>query len=233
MGPANAFVVASGLIIAAQTIIAQSQTAPDITGSWQRQGFTVGGKPPGQGTPAPPPAAPPPPLKPAYLKEWQDRLKVIREADAKGQPIATNAVACLPDGMPGMMTATFPLEILQSRGQITIIEEAYTQVRRILLDRPQKAVDDIEPGFYGHSVGHWDGDTLVVDTIGVKENVRYQNVPHSKDRRSSESMRLVAPDRVWNEITITVPAALEKAWTFPFAYQRMKDYTLLEYICED
>ena len=111
----NAFVVASGLIIAAQTIIAQSQTAPDITGSWQRQGFTVGVKPTGQATPAAPPAAPPPPLKPAYLKEWQDRLKVIREADAKGQPIATNAVACLPDGMPGMMTATFPLEILQSR----------------------------------------------------------------------------------------------------------------------
>jgi len=158
---------------------------------------------------------------------------VIREADAKGQPIATNAVACLPDGMPGMMTATFPLEILQSRGQITIIEEAYTQVRRILLDRPQKAVDDIEPGFYGHSVGHWDGDTLVVDTIGVKENVRYQNVPHSKDMRISERMRLVAPDTLWNEITITDPTALEKPWTFTFAYQRMKDYTLLEYICED
>jgi hypothetical protein len=229
----NAFVVASGLIIAAQTIIAQSQTAPDITGSWQRQGFTVGVKPTGQATPAAPAAAPPPPLKPAYLKEWQDRLKVIREADAKGQPIATNAVACLPDGMPGMMTATFPLEILQSRGQITIIEEAYTQVRRILLDRPQKAVDDIEPGFYGHSVGHWDGDTLVVDTIGVKENVRYQNVPHSKDMRISERMRLVAPDTLWNEITITDPTALEKPWTFTFAYQRMKDYTLLEYICED
>jgi len=229
----NAFVVASGVIIAAQTIIAQSQTAPDITGSWQRQGFTVGVKPTGQATPAAPAAAPPPPLKPAYLKEWQDRLKVIREADAKGQPIATNAVACLPDGMPGMMTATFPLEILQSRGQITIIEEAYTQVRRILLDRPQKAVDDIEPGFYGHSVGHWDGDTLVVDTIGVKENVRYQNVPHSKDMRISERMRLVAPDTLWNEITITDPTALENPWTFTFAYQRMKDYTLLEYICED
>ena len=133
----KALVVSSGLIIGAQSIIAQSQTAPDITGSWQRQGFTVGVKPTGQAATAAPPPAPPPPLKPAFLKEWQDRLIVIREAEAKGQPIATNPVACLPDGMPGMMTATFPLEILQSRRQITIIQEADTQVRRILMDRPQ------------------------------------------------------------------------------------------------
>jgi len=229
----NAFVVASGLIIAAQTIIAQSQTAPDITGSWQRQGFTVGVKPTGQATPAAPPAAPPPPLKPAYLKEWQDRLKVIREADAKGQPIATNAVACLPDGMPGMMTATFPLEILQSRGQVTIIEEAFTQVRRILMDKPQKSFEDVEPGFYGHSVGRWDGDTLVVDTIGIKENVRFQNMPHSPQMRIKERMKLVSPNVLWNEITIEDPVVFEKPHTYTVAYRRMPDYTLLEYICED
>ena len=221
------------LVVASQAIAVQAPAAPDITGSWMRQGFTVGVRPTGQQNQSAPPAPPPPPLKPAYVKQWQDRLQAIRDADAKGQPLATNAVACLPDGMPGMMTAVFPLEILQSRGQITIIEEAYTQVRRILMDRPQKTLDDIELGFFGHSVGRWEGDTLVVDTIGVKENVRYQNVPHSKDMRIGERMRLVAPDALWNEITITDPEVLEKPWTFTFAYQRMKDYTLLEYICED
>jgi len=220
-------------VLASQFMTAQSAGVPDITGSWLRQGFTVGVRPAGQQTPAPPPPAPPPPLKGEYLKEWQARLQAIREADAKGQPIATNAVACLPEGMPGMMTATFPMEILQSRGQVTIIEEAYTQVRRILMDRPVPALDDIEPGFFGHSVGKWQGDTLAVETIGVKENVRYQNVPHSKDMKISERIRLVAPETLWNEITITDPTVLEKPWTFTFAYQRMKDYTLLEYICED
>lgn len=225
--------VCGSLLVASPHVITAQSSAPDITGSWLRQGFTVGVRQTGQPTPAPPPPAPPPALKPSYMKEWQDRLQVIREADAKGQPLANNAVACLPDGMPGMMTAVFPMEILQSRGQITIIEEAYTQVRRILMDRPQQSLDDIEPGFYGHSVGRWQGDTLIVDTIGVKESVRYQNVPHSKDMRISERMRLVAPDTLWNEITINDPAVLEKPWTFTFAYQRMKDYTLLEYICED
>ena len=225
---------AASALLASHIVSAQTPPVPDITGSWLRQGFTVGVPASAQASApkAPPPAAPPA-VKEPYRTEWQSRLKAIREADAKGQPLANNAVACLPDGMPGMMTAVFPMEILQSRGQITIIEEAYTQVRRILMDRPQKALDDIEPGFYGHSVGRWEGGTLTVDTIGIKENVRYQNVPHSKEMRIRERMRLVAPDTLWNEITIDDPTVLEKPWTFTFAYQRMKDYTLLEYICED
>jgi hypothetical protein len=51
--------------------------------------------------------------------------------------------------------------------------------------------------------------------------------------RIRERMRLVSPDTLWNEITIEDPAVLEQPWSFTFAYQRMKDYTLLEYICED
>jgi hypothetical protein len=167
------------------------------------------------------------------MKEWQAKVQAAREADAKGQPLATGVTHCIPEGMPTMMGGPFPIEILQSRGQVTIIEEAYTQVRRILLDRPQKAIDDVEPGFYGYSVGRWDGKALVVDTIGVKDSVRYQNMPHSKDMRIKERMTLVSPEILWDEITIEDAATLEKAWTFTFALKRMPDYTLLEYVCED
>jgi hypothetical protein len=209
-------------------------TVPDITGSWQRHGAGLGPRPAGQqNDPTVPPPAPQPALKPQYMKEWQEKVRAVREADAKGQPLANNATSCLPDGMPGMMSAVFPIEILQSRGQVTIIEEAYTQVRRILLDRPLKALDEIEPGFYGHSVGRWEGAALVVDTLGVKENVRYQNVPHSREMRIRERIRLVASDILWDEITIEDPVTLEKPWSFTFAYRRMPDYTLLEYVCED
>jgi hypothetical protein len=186
-----------------------------------------------QNDPTIPPRNPPPPLKPPYLKEWQARVQAAREADAKGQPLATGYTNCLPDGMPSMMGAMFPLEILQSRGQVTIIEEAFTQVRRILLDRPQKAIDDVEPGFYGHSVGRWERDTLVVDTIGIKENIRFQNAPHSREMRIKERLKLVGRDILWDEITIEDPVTLEKPWTVTYAYKRMPDYTLLEYVCED
>jgi hypothetical protein len=210
-------VLAASPLLAAQS----SSTVPDITGSWERA------------RDASIPAPSQPLLKAQYLKDYQARLQKIREANAKGQPIAERVVQCLPDGMPGMMGGPFPMEILQSKGQVTIIQEAYTQVRRILLDRPQKPVDDVEPGFYGYSVGRWEGGTLVVDTIGVRENVIYQNVPHSKDMRIKERISLGANGLLRDEITIEDPAILEKPWTFTFGFRRMADYQLLEYICED
>jgi hypothetical protein len=194
---------------------------PDITGSWERaREASI----PAQGQPL---------LKPQYLKEYQAKLQAFREANQQGKPIADHVVMCLPDGMPGMMAGPFPLEILQSKGQVTIIEEAYTQVRRILLDREQKPIDEVEPGFYGRSVGHWDGSTLVVDTVGIKESVQYTNIPHSKDMRIKERISLGANGLLRDEITIEDPAMLEKPWTFTFGYRRMQDYQLLEYICED
>lgn len=198
-----------------------SANIPDITGSWERA------------RDASIPAQPQPPLKAQYLKEWQAKVQAAREASAKGEPIAERVVMCLPDGMPGMMSGPFPMEVLQSKGQVTIIQEAYTQVRRILLDRAQKASDDVEPGFYGYSAGHWDRGTLLADTIGVREDVLYQNVPHSKDMHIKERISLGANGLLRDEITIEDPAILEKPWTFTFAYRRMPDYQLLEYICED
>ena len=48
------------------------------------------------------------------------------------------------------------------------------------MDQPQLPIDEVPPGYYGHSVGKWDGDTLVIDTVGIKESVLgYQNTPHS------------------------------------------------------
>jgi hypothetical protein len=208
--------------------------APDITGSWERYGFVPGGARGGGARDATiPPPAPQPVLKPEYAKQWQARTQAARDAAAKGEPLATDNVHCIPEGMPSMMGAQFPIEILQSRGQITIIEEAFTQVRRILMDRPQKTLDDIEPGFFGYSVGKWESGTLVVDTIGIKENVRFQNIPHSPQMRIRERLKLVSPDVMWNEITIEDPVVLEKPHTYTVAYRRMPNYTLLEYVCED
>ena len=209
-----------------------ASVVPDITGSWERVG--AGALAGGQGTDTrTPPPVPAPPLKPAYLGDWQARQQAAREATAKGQPIGINWVNCLPDGMPGMMQGPFPMEVLQTRDQVTIIQESFTQVRRILLNRPQKKSDEVDPSFYGTSVGRWTGDTLVVETVGIKEEVRYQNVPHSSAMRITERIRLAQPNVLWDEITVEDPETLEKPWTFTFAYRRMPNYTLLEYICED
>jgi hypothetical protein len=176
-----------------------------------------------------------PPLKPQYRAIWDARQAAAREADARGEPLATSATFCLPQGMPSMMGGggPFPMEILVSEGQVTIIQEAYNQVRRIYLDRPQVPVDEIEPGFYGRSVGRWDGDALVVDTIGIKESVEFRNVPHTLNMRITERIRLVEPDVLVDEVTIEDPEVLTAPWNVTFTFNRLPDYEIMEYVCED
>jgi hypothetical protein len=210
---------------------AQAQAAAPghqaLTGAWDRYG-TVNLDP--RVTSAPPVSAPP--LKPAYQAEWEAQQKAAKEADARGQPQFGGYAQCLPDGMPAMMMAMFPMEVLQTPGQITIIEEAYNQVRRIYLNEKQLPIDDAEPGFWGHSVGHWEGDTLVVNTVGIKEEVRFRGVPHSANMRIDERMRMLSKDIFEDQVTVTDPEYLTQPWNFTWKYLRKPGYKILEYVCE-
>jgi hypothetical protein len=226
---AAACIAAAGALIAAWisvAALAQPAATPDFSGSWERY----------RGAPADknnPPPETDPPLRAEFRADWMSRRDAARAAEARGEPIATGYVHCLPDGVPSMMSGPFPFEIVQNRNQLNIAQEAYSQVRRVYLGKPQVTLADIELGFYGRSVGTWEGETLVVDTIGIKEYVRFRDVPHTPDMRIVERFRLVAPDILWDEITIEDPAVLEKPWTTTFAYRRMPGYEIIEYVCED
>jgi hypothetical protein len=205
---------------------ALAQSPPDLTGAWERYRG-----PPGDVTNSPPESKPP--LKAPLMKEWELRRAAEREADARGEPIAKGYTHCIPEGFPTMMGGPFPLEIVQSTSQVNIAQEAYSQLRRIYLGKQQAKVDDVEAGFYGHSVGNWQGDTLVIDTIGLKEYVTFRDVPHTPQLRVRERLHLVKPDILWDELTLEDPAVLEKPWTVTFAYRRMPNYEIIEYVCED
>jgi hypothetical protein len=226
---APALAAAATVLALCLSTVALAQTAaqpPDFSGSWERYRGPPGDKY------APPPESDPP-LRAEFAADWKTRRDAARAADARGEPIATGYVHCLPDGVPSMMSGPFPFEIVQSREQMNIAQEAYSQVRRIYLGKPQVALDEIELGFYGRSVGRWEGSTLIVDTIGIKDYVRFRDVPHSPEMRITERLRLVAPDILWDEITIEDPAVLEKPWVTTFAYRRMPGYEIIEYVCED
>lgn len=211
-------------LVAFMPLLAVAQRAdlpiPDITGVWERAKDPTA------------PASQQVQLKPEYLKEKQRLVQVQSEANTKGMPLATRLMQCQGDGMPGMMGGPFPMEIIQSKGQVTIIQEAYTQVRRIYLDQPQKALDDVEPSFFGHAVGHWDRGALLVETIGIKPEVIYQNMPHSEQMRIKEKIYFATQEILRDEITIEDPLVLEKPWMFTMSYKRMPNYQMLEYICE-
>ena len=204
---------------------------PDISGVWAHA-FPRPGQPADPRLNAPPP--PPPPLKAPYLAQWNALRAKEKEADEKGEPTAGQETLCLPDGMPSLMFAIYPIEVLQTPGQVTLTEEAFSQTRRIYLDEPQGKVGEVEPGYYGHSVGHWDGDTLVVDTLGIKEAVPgYRDTPHSDEEHIVERIRLIDPDILEDQMTVEDPKVLERPWSFRFVYRRMKGYHMLEYVCEN
>lgn len=207
-----------------------------INGSWEAypvrgDGFGSGvpAKTPVQG-PAPIPEAP---LKQPYLDEWRAVQKQNQELSRKGLPPPTTGMACMPEGMPGMMGATFPMEILETPGQVTIIQEAFTQVRRVYLEAPPIAAEDAEPRFNGHSTGRWMGDTLVVETVGVKTSSRFRNVPHSIRMRITERIRPVNDEILTNQVTIDDPEYLTKPWSWTWMYKRWPTYKIEEYVCED
>jgi hypothetical protein len=216
---------------------AQTRTAkPSITGSWEifplrGEGFGSGIQPK---TPvAAPKPIPEPPLRQPYLDQWKALQAENLERTRKGLPPPSTGMACMPDGIPGMMQATFPMEILETPGQVTVIEEAFNQVRRIYLNEALPALDDAEPRFNGHSVGKWEGNTLVVTTIGVKEMARFRNVPHSAKMRVTERWRLVTDEMLENQVTVEDSEYLTAPWTWSWMYHRWPGYKIEEYVCED
>jgi hypothetical protein len=140
---------------------------------------------------------------------------------------------CLPPGVPTIMNQPYPMEFLLTPGKVTIVIEAYTQVRHIYTDgRPLPA--DPDPSFFGTSVGHWENDTLVVETAGFEDVPRGINFPHSDKMKIVERFHLTDPDSMTIETTVLDPEAL----TAPYAMgsrtlKRHRNWTIAEYICEE
>jgi hypothetical protein len=222
---------------AAGPAVAQSRPpARAITGSWEAyplrgEGFGSG-VPPKVRVTAPAPI-PEPPLRQPHLDEW--RALQARNADLtrKGLPPPSTGMACIPEGMPGMMQATFPMEILETPGQVTIIEEAFSQVRRVLLNAPALAPEDAEPAFAGQSTGRWEGAVLVVRTVGVKDSVHFRNTPHSNRMTITERLHLLNSEMLENTVTVDDPEYLSGPWTWTWMYKRWPGYKIQEYVCED
>ncbi|MBK6673395.1 MAG: hypothetical protein IPG49_07885 [Proteobacteria bacterium] len=206
----------------------------DISGTWDRY------PPPADAARLPsavdiaePEPIPPPPLKPEFRVAWEAEQKDIADAAARGQPIANHYTHCIPDGMPTMMAGMFPMEVLQTSRQTTIIQEAFNQVRRIYHDDAVPTIEDAEPRFWGHSAGHWEGNDFVVETVGIKEHVRFRGVPHSANLRIRERLRRIDADHFENEVVLEDPEYLTEPWRWKWIYQRRPNYKMYEYVCED
>jgi hypothetical protein len=146
---------------------------------------------------------------------------------------------CLPTGMPLLMQWISPIYIFQDYRRIAIITEddpGNDQPRTIYLDeKAHPPVDTISPSWNGHSIGHWEGAVLVVDTIGFNERATlFGGVPRTPKTHIIEHFH-VSPDGLTLIDTVTMedPAVLTKPWTVDLPYKRMPaDTERLEAVCE-
>jgi hypothetical protein len=170
---------------------------------------------------------------------WAAALLEQRLVDAEHDKAFPNmASLCLPQGVPYMLHAAVggPLQILETPGQVTIISDAYNEMWFIYLNRKHPPLDDIEPTFHGDSVGHWEGDTLVVDTIGVNTRTTLDQVgmPHSEDMRVVTRIRRTDAKTLEFLVTVDDPKTFSKPWSRRQLYKKSADDArIMEVVCEN
>jgi hypothetical protein len=166
------------------------------------------------------------------------RIQRMIADDAAGRP-AGIFVNCLPEAMPSWMLINHnAMEFLFTPGRVTMLGESDgNRLRRIYTDgRPHSP--DPAPTFHGHSIGHWEGDTLVVDTVAILPQAylavsEAAGVPNNGDMHVVERMHLSGPDTLVDELEITAPKVLTGPWktTREFFRQRSRQYEIVEGVC--
>lgn len=218
-------IAALGLLLTLS--VAEART-PDFSGVWERYPDPYEGD-----IDYPPPPGGPPALKAPYASAYEAAIKKRDDAVKRGEPLIDASARCLPEGMPTMMAGTYDLEILHGKDDVVVLAEFLSQTRRIFLGASMPPVDEVSPSYNGFSVGHWEGDTLVVQTAGVRTDVPFMSMPHSKNMRITERIRLVAPDKLEDHVVIDDPEVFAKPYTFTYGYRRDPGYRIIEYICDN
>jgi hypothetical protein len=206
--------VATGLLVSA--LAAAAQESP-IEGIWEPDPSRS------ERFPAPPPLTP-------------EGKRIVDEWRASHDPIEDDpGKFCQSPGMPSLALggASYPVEIVATRKQVTVLMEMHQQVRRVHLDQPEHPARPF-PQRNGHSIGRWEGETLVVDTKAIKA-IPFGSVPHSDRVHVVERIRaLDGGAALVNEVTITDPVMYTQPVTVRQYYKAAPPGArMLEYECTE
>ena len=191
---------------------AKSPAAPDITGVWIIDQFH----------PALFPKGTTPPLTPWGEAQFKKADTLVNDPN----------LACLPEGIPRIMAVPLPMQFFQVPDMVLIYIEAGNQLRQIHLNRGHR--DDVGPTYNGDSIGKWDGDTLVIDTVGFNDRSwLFFLVPHTEMLR--ETQRLRRPDLGHLEIEATYddPGTFKTPAKFKTVNVLVPDEEVNELVCEN
>jgi len=167
---------------------------------------------------------------------YKERYAELLRKEAAGEPAYDPTALCFPPGMPRMMNMTYGMEVLQTPGQIAITSEWGPATRRIWLDgRKHAPEEEREYTYAGESIGRWEGDVLVVETVGLRTDalINKSGLMHSEQLRLVERFSSPAPGLLLDEITVEDPVVFTAPWKIRRLYQYRPDLFLQEYVCQD
>ncbi len=142
--------------------------------------------------------------------------------------------SCTPAGLPRVYLHPFPMEIVQLPGEVIILFE-YDSLRHPIFTDGRKHDETLGPQWMGDSIGHWEGNTLVADSVNFNDKTWIDRVghPHSGDLRVVERFKRIDHDHLVDDITIDDAKAYTKTWTAHLDFVFRPTWTLGEQFCED
>jgi hypothetical protein len=170
------------------------------------------------------------------LKPWViAQMKKANDEVRAGQVPFIVRERCWPAGVPGftVYTRIQPIYILQTPKEVVFMNELNTQVRHVYLNVAHTAHP--KPSWYGESIGHYEGDELVVDTIGLNDKTFVDNyrTPHTDKIHVVEHFKMVdGGNTLQSTVTVDDPGAFNMPWTGVQRWKRKHDIRLFEYLCE-
>ena len=173
-------------------------------------------------------------LKPGEMTmlPWAEALTDERKTGihAAEEPQAN----CLPPGIPRINSTPYPFKIVQTGDEVLILYESYELTRQIFLDGRQ-VISDTNPSWMGYSVGKWDKDTLVVDTVGFNGKTWLDATGHPTTDALHLTERYRRRDAGHLEIRITIddPKAYVRPWTVTQVMQLLPGTEVLEFACDE
>ena len=205
--------------------LAQNSSRPDFSGIWTRTGRKANENF-GKGAP---------PLQ-AWAKAIYDENRGGLGADDDGLDEVDPTIYCMPHGIPRVLASNQPFEIIQTPQVIYALFESQQMQRRIFLDG-RKIPDLYPPTYMGWSTGRFDGDALVVDTVGLSDLtwLDTSGAPHSEALHVTERMRRTGPNAMEIAFRIEDPKTFTKPIEDTKTYQLQADWSIMENIgyCDD
>ena len=172
------------------------------------------------------------------LQPWaREAMKKANDDVIAGKVPFRPRERCYPGGVPGFVvyTLVMPFHFLQTEKQVTIVNQGGPEIRRVFLNVPHSA--NVKPSWYGESVGHYEnGDTLVVDTIGIstKSFVDNYRTPHTDKLHVIERFRLIDGGKMLEDtMTVEDPGAFTMPWLAVQRWRLVEDRPLAEDICAE